>query len=241
MPPKGTVDGKNAYIIHSKDLSIYINSAAWNLASLVSSSPAINFVLYIPSQANSPLRLVYNNGNINLIQGSPLDTNAFLIPQWGGVAIRNLNYSNHEHTLISSAELHSFLEIVIEQLRTLMGVKSTAILQQERYFDTFKVSIEGNPDLGITAWEMDRVLRRRTIQTMAETISTLNSLTSLLNALDTIPVEEHITALVDTSISALKNVNLKSNLGARMSIRIELQHCSTIWKISYCECRKGFL
>jgi phosphatidylinositol glycan class S len=42
---------QNDYVLYPKELAHYLNSAEWNLASVVSSSPAIHFVLYIPEKS----------------------------------------------------------------------------------------------------------------------------------------------------------------------------------------------
>lgn len=60
--------------------------------------------------------------------------------------------------------------------------------------------------MGITGWEIDRVLRQRTVKNIENTVNTLQSLERLLSSLETIVVQDHITTLVDESIQSLEIV-----------------------------------
>ncbi|KAJ3330724.1 hypothetical protein HDU91_003510, partial [Kappamyces sp. JEL0680] len=160
--------------------------------SAVSTSPAINFVLYIPPKATTPLRILHTDG-------TPLESNAFLIPQWGGIIVKNLDYSA-KHVHLDSVQLQPILEIYAQQLRTLMGVEKTRIHNQERLL---VVEVQSLANFGLTGWESDRLLRKMIVQNSRDTILTLNSLTSLLNSLESIIVKDHIRDLVDRSLSSL--------------------------------------
>lgn len=69
-----------------------------------------------------------------------------------------------------------------------------------------EVYIKSNTITGITGWELDRLLRRSTIQNILNTISTLTSLSSLLGSLETIAVQDNIAALVNDALSSLFKV-----------------------------------
>ncbi len=86
------------------------------LESAVSTSPCIHFLLYIPSLTHTPLQIRYSDDTI-------LATNAFLIPQWGGIVINNVNRnSGHKSLILQRQELHAVMQIFAQQLRELMGV-----------------------------------------------------------------------------------------------------------------------
>ncbi|KAJ3100044.1 hypothetical protein HDU97_002528 [Phlyctochytrium planicorne] len=109
------------YLLSPNVLPMFINSAEWNLASDLSVAPSLNFVIYIPPKAVSPLYLLRTNG------AEKLDTNAFLIPRWGGIAIVNPDRSE-ESVHFGLQKLKPIMEVFIAQLRGLLGIKEMRIL-----------------------------------------------------------------------------------------------------------------
>ncbi len=65
------------WTLREEDLSGFINAAEWPLSPSIGAGPTLNFVLYVPDQANAPL----------VVKGS--QASSWLIPQWGGVVILN--------------------------------------------------------------------------------------------------------------------------------------------------------
>lgn len=133
------------HIIPYNLLGNFINSAEWTLASVVSTAPPLNFILYVPEEQYSPLYVVKENNEI-------LNTNSFLLPQWGGVVVSNEPfYGKHRLLEIDNEELLKIhnsmhtttvgdnnidvfkynkkllkptLEKFLSQLRDLLGIKS---------------------------------------------------------------------------------------------------------------------
>lgn len=54
--------------------------------------------------------------------GQPLRSNAFLIPRWGGIAIKNPPKSASGRLEFSKEDLKPFMEIFVAQLRGLVGI-----------------------------------------------------------------------------------------------------------------------
>jgi phosphatidylinositol glycan class S len=82
-------------------------------------------VLYIPSRSLSPIHILQSNRLI-------LDTNAFLVPQWGGIKIHNINFNDEKEPIkLDSGKLHEIMELYVEQLRKLLGVKPISIKHQQ--------------------------------------------------------------------------------------------------------------
>lgn len=96
-------DGK--WLLQRDGLSTFVNSAEWSLTSIYS-YPTLNFILYVPSEDQTPM----------IIEGS--STNSFSIPQWGGVVILN---NKDGKTNIDVAELEHVFEIFLSQFMNLMG------------------------------------------------------------------------------------------------------------------------
>lgn len=110
------IGGETMFAFNPKQLTQFINTPEWNFASVISNSPSIQFVLYVPCISQSPLHILDSKGDRS-------NFDAFLIPQWGGIAIGNFEF-NHKSELLTSTDLVPFLEIFAEQLRMLMGVHS---------------------------------------------------------------------------------------------------------------------
>lgn len=90
MPHKDTES--KLYYFTSSDLPYIVDSNSWNLDFVADPSESqLNFVVYIPEKSFSPLHIKHPKGGL-------LESNAFLIPQWGGIAILNPNYVNLRET-----------------------------------------------------------------------------------------------------------------------------------------------
>lgn len=70
-----------ANFVNKQDLSLAIDMES-QLTSHASSRHTLNFVTYFPTEQQSPLHILDD-------QGAVLHSNAFLVPRWGGVAILN--------------------------------------------------------------------------------------------------------------------------------------------------------
>ncbi|KAI8909394.1 phosphatidylinositol-glycan biosynthesis class S protein-domain-containing protein [Powellomyces hirtus] len=196
-------DGSDIHIIQPHVLPQFINSAQWNLASVVTMAPPINFILYIPSQSQKPLHLVKANGDI-------LSTNAFLMPRWGGIVIANpeANSSTYHYDV---QELLPFMEIYIYQLRDLLGVKTIRIPNAHLILPGAEITYSQAPMTGITLWEHDRLVRWRTVQNIADAAITLNSLATLIERLESMVVLD----IIQTQSSSN---HTQSSLHARAAI-----------------------
>lgn len=95
---------ENQIVLDHDHLSTFINFGEWSLTS-IHSYPTLHFILYIPSEDQSPM-VVANS-----------TSNSFSIPQWGGVVIRDRPKSNR----LSSDDLLPVLETFSSQLLGLLG------------------------------------------------------------------------------------------------------------------------
>ncbi|KAI8895142.1 phosphatidylinositol-glycan biosynthesis class S protein [Globomyces pollinis-pini] len=197
QPSKSFRDQKAVFTLFPKDLTHFINSAEWNLASVVSADPPIHMILYIPSSDISPLQIVQSNGN-------PLATNSFLIPQWGGISVKNFK-ERYPVTQLKIDDLHPVMEIFTNQLRSLLGISPLKFHSKDSLLKDFTIKVHENSAVGVTDWELDKLIRSRAVQNVLNTISTLTSLTSMLKNLENMAVLDHITELVDTSLMSLTN------------------------------------
>ncbi|XP_076944150.1 uncharacterized protein LOC143614659 [Bidens hawaiensis] len=78
-------DEHESHIFSTKDLPFFVNSNEWHLDTSIAAggrSKILQFVVYVPSASECPLRLQLPNGEISV-------TNAFISPTWGGVLVFN--------------------------------------------------------------------------------------------------------------------------------------------------------
>ncbi|CEI98339.1 hypothetical protein RMCBS344292_12448 [Rhizopus microsporus] len=184
------------YYFEPQHLPHFVNSAEWNLASTVTSSPNINFILYIPSQEEAPLRIHDTKGQLLL-------TNSFLIPRWGGIVIKNPPRSAVDNYKLTRTDLQPIMKTFLSQLRGLIGVKDLDVLGKSI---SFPVEFEAAKRTGITALEKDNLIRTRTLENVANTISTLKSLGQLVDEIPNMVVQDHISSKVQQSLNCLDAV-----------------------------------
>lgn len=166
----GIVDApKGRWVLRKEDLSSFINSAEWPLVS-ITSYPTINFIVYIPSEAQTPLAIADSA------------TNAFLLPQWGGVMVLNPNHPRSNH--LTKQDLKPTLDIFAAQLLSLLGAPSSPVSLPIR---------------------LDSLTRQRSAELLMSASSTLGSLYRLTLALPSISIPTSVLTSVASTLSSLKN------------------------------------
>lgn len=102
---------KGLWTLREEDLSGFINAAEWPLSPSIGVGPTLNFVLYVPDRANTPL-VIKGNG-----------ASSWLIPQWGGVFILNPQQDSNEttHATLSKESIRPALLTFSHQLLSFLG------------------------------------------------------------------------------------------------------------------------
>ena len=172
--PSWVPDGQSGkWVLEKQDLSSFINSAEWPLVS-ITSYPTINFIVYIPSKDQMPLTI------------SESATNAFLLPQWGGVMVlnpdpdRSLQRQHH----LSTEDLKPAMDVFAAQLLSLLGTPSDP------------------PSLPI---RLDSLTRQRSAELLTSASSTLGSLYRLTKALPAISIPTSVSISVASTLTSLGN------------------------------------
>ncbi|KAI8365568.1 phosphatidylinositol-glycan biosynthesis class S protein [Blakeslea trispora] len=189
------------YYFEPQHLPHFVNSAEWNLASAITSYPNINFILYVPSAEEAPLR-------IHDSKGQPLLTSAFLIPRWGGIVIKNPPRNATKEYRFTEKDLQPIIKIFISQLRSLIGVQEIESHVPERLIKQFRITFAPAQHTGITVLEKDNLVQSRTLENTVNAISTLKSLAQLVQEIPNMVVEDHISDKVHQSLNALELVQL---------------------------------
>ncbi|KAK0315319.1 GPI transamidase component [Friedmanniomyces endolithicus] len=165
--------------LRREDLSGFVNAAEWPLSPSIGEGSTINFVLYVPAAEYSPLVVADTGGTV------------WLVPQWGGVAILNLDGPSTplkatkatDRTTLSATDLDEVMLTFADQLTSLIGLPSTP---------------SGSLALRIAALQ-----RERATALLLSTASTLGALSRLVHKLPNIPIPDTVATSVATSLRHL--------------------------------------
>eukprot|EP00095_Tigriopus_kingsejongensis_P009045 maker-scaffold308_size214241-snap-gene-0.26 protein:Tk09045 transcript:maker-scaffold308_size214241-snap-gene-0.26-mRNA-1 annotation:"gpi transamidase component pig-s-like" len=172
LKPRAGAEG--AHYVTARDCGLAINPVESQLASHVSSHPRLNFLLYVSPAAHSPLFITREDEETRV-----LESNAFLIPRWGGVAIHNQPTDAPDDEIA----LDQYTDVFLSQLRLLLGLQRQADWPQ---------SVSGLAQSRIRLWEYDYLLRTRTLENLVLTRLTLQSLSHLLTQISNIVINEAV-------------------------------------------------
>jgi GPI-anchor transamidase subunit S len=173
-------EGQNGTYLEESALSTFVNAAEWPLAPSLGNGPTLNFISYVPTSDQTPLR----------IDGS--EALEWLSPQFGGFQILNPALQvNPEHGMATIADhldaetLREPFERFSSQLLSLLGIPQTGGNTQplQMRLDSFK--------------------RRSALSLYFETASNLGSLARLALRLHNIPIPRHVAQLVDDALANL--------------------------------------
>jgi phosphatidylinositol glycan class S len=162
--------------VTADDLGLAINVDS-QLSSHVSSKPTLNFLTYIPTIKQSPLKIQDSNGDVTL-------NNAFLVPRWGGVVILNTNNTD--------LDMHHMMSVYVSQFRSLIGLD---------YFNQDLVFKVGQHKTNINQVERDFLLRLGCVENLAVARLTMQGLSHLLTQISNIVINEEISKEVYLAVS----------------------------------------
>eukprot|EP00794_Sanderia_malayensis_P000659 gene659-1327_t len=191
MKPQRSADG---YYYPIKKVPLLLNPLESRLNEYTSNYPILNFVLYSPSTNEMPLTIKHKNQS----------TISFISPRWGGVVINNINKDflqskssllQHNKLTISTKDAMS---LFIGQFRELIGLQK---LKTEPLSSSSSL-------LAVTNLEVKYLLIKKTIENMERTISTLLSLSQLLEKISNIVIRDDIKNLIVRSIEEVRNAEL---------------------------------
>lgn len=164
------------------------------LASQVSLHPCINLVIYAVPCSSAPLHIYTRSGH-----KSRTDSNveAFLSPRWGGVVFINPLRENCEDTpedkpVTIVPEETAVMGTFLAQLRLLLGIPETKPID----------GVTTVPLVGLKSrnWEIDSLLRFRTVEQLTSAKLTLQSLARLLKEISNIVITDVVGNRIKTAL-----------------------------------------
>ncbi|CAL0302784.1 unnamed protein product [Lupinus luteus] len=195
-------DEHESHIFSTNDLPFFVNSNEWHLDTSVAAggrSKVLQLVVYIPSAKECPLQLELPNGDLS-------KTNGFISPMWGGVVVWNpqsckkdLESKDPVRHVISPQDLQKLFEILMGQLRQLLGLKSDNL-----YVGQSGTFILLGSERGFTEWELDVLSRKHICFNLLSTSTTLGSLSRLVQSLPRMIIMDEIGKQVKFSLEAAK-------------------------------------
>lgn len=164
----------NYYAVSQQDLGLAINIGT-QLSSHVTSRPTLNFLTYIPVSRFSPLMIVDQKSH-------KLDSNAFLVPRWGGVLVLNTNSSEINMDLL--------MRTFVTQFKQLIGLY---------HFDQdLVIRLEGTAI--ISPIEYDFLIKFGLVENLAVAQLTMKSLSHLLTQISNIVINEEVSQQVFSAV-----------------------------------------
>eukprot|EP01130_Rhizamoeba_saxonica_P015623 TRINITY_DN7058_c0_g1_i1.p1 TRINITY_DN7058_c0_g1~~TRINITY_DN7058_c0_g1_i1.p1 ORF type:complete len:494 (+),score=93.36 TRINITY_DN7058_c0_g1_i1:61-1482(+) len=185
----------NYYYFTKEMLPYFIDQNTWNIEfTAFSETEYLNFITYIPTSETHPM----------FIKTDKVNKNAFIIPQWGGVYIKNIG---SEGTVLDVNDLHEPIEIFTSHLRSLLGITPHEAIIRNIRKQIKDININIIPSIydGVSDWELDKLLRERILEANENSRKTLFQFIQLVKELSNIPVDEEIEDLVMNAIQYLED------------------------------------
>ncbi|XP_056675487.1 GPI transamidase component PIG-S isoform X2 [Monodelphis domestica] len=182
----------SSYTLAAHSLPHVINPVEARLGSSAASlNPVINFLLYVPERAHSPLYIQDKDG-------ARVATNAFHSPRWGGIMVYNVDpkaYNTTKFPVKVNVDMVQVMEVFLAQMRLLFGIPYP---QMPANF-----VLAGPPSEGLRSWELDRLLWARTVENLATVTTTLTSLAELLDKIGNIVIKDDVASEVYRAVDAV--------------------------------------
>ncbi|KAM6983349.1 GPI transamidase component PIG-S [Tautogolabrus adspersus] len=186
-------NSRGGYILNTDSLAHVINPVEARLGSnAASSNPVLNFLLYVPDAAHSPLY-------IHDRQKQEVSSNAFHSPRWGGIMVYNVDgfYGPEASFPVDvSINMAKVMGVFLAQLRLLLGVQSSTTPPG------FLMAPCGST--GLADWELDRLMWSRTVENIATATTTITSLAQLLDQIGNIVINDNIAEQVSSAVTSLQ-------------------------------------
>ncbi|KAF2102382.1 hypothetical protein NA57DRAFT_51964 [Rhizodiscina lignyota] len=164
---------RQAWTVRKEDLGGFINAAEWPLSPSIGAGPTVNFILYVPDSAQSPLLIAENGGN------------SWLVPQWGGIQIMNLPFSadgSTRPTVLTNDDLRPAMHVFSNQLMSLLGLPDTP---------------------NSLPLKLSTLTRLHTTSLLSSASSTLGALARLTQSLTSIAIPDSVATSVTTTLYRL--------------------------------------
>ena len=139
-----------------------------------------------------------------------MKSNAFILPQWGGIVVHNFPPGMTSHQHMTSDHLESIFSAFRLQLFSLLGVPE---------LPKGVASLDSTP---ISQWQTDSLLRQRSLENVASTTETLRSIIKLVDQIENMPVKEDVKGDIQNALDSLE-LTYKSSDSAESALENSAQ------------------
>ena len=144
-----------------------------------------------------------------------MKSNAFILPQWGGIIVHNFPANIASHVHMTSDRLENIFSAFRFQLLSLLGAPE---------LPKGVVSLDSTP---LSQWQMDSLLRQKSLENVVSTTETLRSIVKLVDQIENMPVKEDVKGDIQDALDALE-LTYKSSDSAESA----LEHSSQALTLS---------
>ncbi|KAG6811407.1 hypothetical protein H0H92_007601 [Tricholoma furcatifolium] len=195
--PRATDNGLG---INPEDLTVFVNSAEWTL----SRRP-----LHILDHSGQSFLLSKDYTTLSLKAGAVSPSTSFLLPQWGSIVIFNPEENSADKKL-ASPSLDTIFSAFSDHLLALLGVPSLP-------------SNLPTTSSRLTDWQLDALLRYRALSNTRDSQDTLNSIASLVNQIENMPVGQDVRSDVQGALTSLEEIFETSKSSLLNTFRLSAQ------------------
>lgn len=182
IEPRKFAEGNQTYHFFSKSkIPLIINPLESRLNTYTSIESGLNFIIYMPPVKHTPLYFKTKKTSTKL-------STSFHSPRWGGIQVYNTPIDKTDSVgYISTAK---FMETFVMQFQLLNGLDANA---NAKLFPKNEKSL-------LTKGMQTRVMISRVFENLKTSISTLSSLSKLLDNIANIVIRDDIKDLIDVSV-----------------------------------------
>ncbi|XP_045539069.1 GPI transamidase component PIG-S isoform X2 [Papilio machaon] len=177
------------WAVREERLHLLLTALEGRAATHVSDLPTLNLAFYILPCAYAPL-VIYDSDNKKV--SGPVQ--AFMSPKWGGVVFSNPAPSDCGHTPTWTPPITLIMGTFIAQLRELLGITDKASISGAHLEQLRSVSPR--------RWEVDSLLRLRTLEQLSAAHHDLRSLAQLLGEISNIVINDEVGASINSAVTS---------------------------------------
>ncbi|CAK1589975.1 unnamed protein product [Parnassius mnemosyne] len=159
-------------------------------ATHVSERPALNLALYVVPCDRAPLAIYQHDKKVS----APVQ--AFISPKWGGVVFGNPTAADcRQESPVWKPPVKLIMGTFIAQLRELLGITDKSNIEGA-YLEPLRSVIPRR-------WEVDSLLRIRSLEQITSAERTLQSLAQLLGEISNIVINDEVGASINAAVEAI--------------------------------------
>ncbi|CAH2052716.1 unnamed protein product, partial [Iphiclides podalirius] len=194
-------DKSRHFAVREDRLHLLLTSLETRTATQVSELPTVNLALYVVPCSQAPL-VIYDTQDKPAFDG----VQAFMSPRWGGVVLASPGAEECSGRQPAWAPpLAPAMGAFLAQLRALLGITDKPNVKGA-YLEPLKSVIPRR-------WEVDGLLRIRTLEQITSAERTLQSLAQLLGEIPNIVINDEVGAGVASAVAAARGAGALARAG----------------------------